>query len=102
METWIAHRLEVPLDLQGYQAQLAIGLSLSTVEACFEPRLKEIHAPTLILFGEHDKVVPPGNAELLAGKIDGSTVKILPDAGHFFPLEVADAANAVIIDFLKN
>lgn len=102
MENWIAHRVEVPLDPQGYQAQLAIGLSLSTVEACFEPRLKEIQVPTLILFGEHDKVVPPGNAELLAGKIGGSAVKILPDAGHFFPLEVADAANAVIIDFLKH
>jgi len=102
VEAWLAHRIETPLDLQGYQAQLAIGLSLTTAEACFEPRLKEIQAPTLILFGEHDKVVPPGNAELLAREIGSNTIRILPGAGHFFPLEVPEAANEVIIDFLKN
>ena len=101
VEAWVTHRLEVPLDLQGYQAQIAIGLSLTTAEASFEPRLKDVQAPTLILFGEHDKVVPPGNAELLAREITGSQIKILADAGHFFPLEAPDAANAIIIDFLK-
>ena len=102
LEAWIAHRVETPLDPQGYQAQLAIGLSLSTVEASFEPRLKEVQAPTLILFGEHDKVVPPGNAGLLAREISGSTTKILSGAGHFFPLEVPEAANEVIIGFLRD
>ncbi|HSG15495.1 MAG TPA: alpha/beta fold hydrolase [Anaerolineae bacterium] len=100
-EAWVAHRVKNPLDPQGYQAQLAVGLSLSTVEASFEPRLKNVKAPTLILFGEHDKVVPPGNAELLARGISGSQTRILEDAGHFFPLEVPDAANRIIIDFLK-
>jgi 3-oxoadipate enol-lactonase len=102
VEAWVDHRVKNPLDPQGYQAQLAIGLSLSTVEASFEPRLKDVTAPTLILFGEHDKVVPPGNAELLAREINGSITKILPDAGHFFPLEVPDAANELIIDFLRS
>ncbi len=101
VEGWIAHRVETPLDPQGYQAQLAVGLSLSTAETCFEPRLNKVQAPTLILFGEHDKVVPPGNAELLAGEIGDCTTKILSNAGHFFPLEVPEAANEVIIDFLK-
>lgn len=102
VETWVAHRIEMPLDPQGYQAQLAIGLSLTTLEASFEPRLKDVQAPTLILFGEHDKVVPPANADLLAREIRDSTTTILPDAGHFFPLEVPEAANKVIIEFLKH
>jgi pimeloyl-ACP methyl ester carboxylesterase len=101
VEEWVAHRIQNPVDHQGYQAQLAIGLSLSTVEVSFEPRLKDVQAPTLILFGEDDKVVPPGNADLLASEISGSQVKILPGAGHFFPLEVPDEANGIIIDFLK-
>ena len=99
---WIAHRIETPLDPAGYQAQLAIGLSLTTLEASFELRLKEVQAPTLILFGEYDKVVPPGNAELLAREIGDSTIKILSGAGHFFPLEVPEAANEAVIDFLKD
>ena len=101
VDTWVAHRVQKPLDPQDYQAQLAIGLSLSTVEASFEPRLKSVQTPTLILFGEHDKVVPPDNADLLAREISGSQVKNLSNAGHFFPLEVPDAANELIIDFLK-
>ncbi|MDX1408175.1 MAG: alpha/beta hydrolase, partial [Saprospiraceae bacterium] len=101
VDDWITHRIETPLDAQGYQAQLAIGLSLSTLEACFEPRLKEIQAPTLILFGEYDKVVPPGNAELLGREIGDSKTVILPGAGHFFPLEVPEAANEAIINFLN-
>jgi len=53
------------------------------------------------LFGEHDKVVPPGNAELLAKQIPSSTIRILPHAGHFFPFEIPDEANDVIVKFLK-
>lgn len=101
LDAWLTHRVEVPLDPQGYQAQLAIGLSLTTVEASFELRLREVRAPTLILFGEHDKVVPPGNADLLAREISESVIEILPKAGHFFPLEVPQAANAAIIKFLQ-
>jgi pimeloyl-ACP methyl ester carboxylesterase len=101
VDAWVAHRVEMPLDPQGYQAQLAIGLSLSTVEASFEPRLKDVQAPALILFGEHDKVVPPGNAQLLAHEISRSTTVILPNAGHFFPLEVPEAADEAITTFLK-
>ena len=69
IEAWLAWRVQNPIDPAAYQAQLAIGLGLLSEEACFERKLKNIAAPTLILFGAHDKVVPPGNAELLAREI---------------------------------
>jgi pimeloyl-ACP methyl ester carboxylesterase len=101
IQEWLEWRMANPLDLAGYQAQMAIGLSLISEAASFEHRLTEIHIPTLILFGAHDKVVPPANAELLAAKIHDSKVVILPDAGHFFPMEVPQAAAQVMIDFVK-
>jgi len=101
VQEWLDFRVKHPIDPAAYQAQLAIGLALVSEEACFEPKLKNITAPTLILFGEHDKVVPPGNAELLAKQIPNSTIRILPNAGHFFPIEVPDAANEAIIQFLE-
>jgi pimeloyl-ACP methyl ester carboxylesterase len=101
IDEWVAYRVQHPIDPAGYQAQLQIGLALFAEEAAFEHRLKEIEAPTLILFGEHDKVVPPGNAELLHREIAGSTVKILPNAGHFFPFEVPNEAVAAVVEFLK-
>jgi pimeloyl-ACP methyl ester carboxylesterase len=101
IDEWLQWRIANPINPAAYQAQMAIGLGLLTEEACFEHRLADIQAPTLILFGAHDKVVPPGNADLLAAKITHSTVYILPDAGHFFPIETPDEANGVIIEFLR-
>jgi pimeloyl-ACP methyl ester carboxylesterase len=98
---WLAWRVQNPIDPAAYQAQLAIGLALFAESACFQGKLKRITAPTLILFGAHDKVVPPGNAELLAREIPHSSIEILPDAGHFFPIETPDAANAAVIKFLR-
>lgn len=101
VEQWLDYRVGNPILPEPYQAQMAIGLSLMSEDACFEPKLKAVQVPTLILFGEHDKVVPPGNADLLAREIPNSTIQILPNAGHFFPMEGPDEAVAVIVEFLK-
>ena len=101
VESWVQYRVEHPIDPAGYQAQLAIGLGLLSEAASFEHKLGRVTAPTLVLFGEHDVVVPPGNAELLAAKLPNARVEILPNAGHVFPFETPEAANRVIIDFLK-
>jgi pimeloyl-ACP methyl ester carboxylesterase len=99
IEEWIKWRVANPIDPAPYQAQLAIGLGLLPEAAAFEDKLPRLNVPTLILFGAHDKVVPPENASLLAEKISGSKVVILPNAGHFFPMEVAEAASRTITDF---
>ncbi len=101
VQAWLEYRAAHPIDPAGYQAQLAIGLGLLAEAASFEHKLAAVRAPTLILFGAHDKVVPPGNADLLAARIAGSRVQVLPDAGHLFPLEVPDGAAGVISAFLK-
>jgi pimeloyl-ACP methyl ester carboxylesterase len=93
---WMDRRVSNPVDPAAYQAQLAIGLGLLTEEASFERRLADVRAPTLILTGEHDQVVPPRNASLLAAAIPGSRAQILPGAGHFFPIEAPDAAVAAV------
>lgn len=99
IDEWLTWRLSNPVDVTGYRAQLAIGLGLLSEEACFEHRLKDINTPTLILFGAEDRVVPPANAVLLAEKIAGSEVKILPGVGHFFPIEAPQEAAQAVIDF---
>lgn len=100
IESWVQYRVAHPIDPAGYQAQLAIGLGLLAEAASFEHKLGAVTAPTLVLFGEHDAVVPPGNAELLASKLPQARVEILPNAGHFFPFETPETANRAIIEFL--
>jgi pimeloyl-ACP methyl ester carboxylesterase len=99
IDEWVSWRVANPIEPTHYQAQLAIGLGLLPEAVAFENKLARLNVPTLILFGAHDKVVPPANADLLAQKIAGSTVMIFPDAGHFFPIEIAEAASRAIVDF---
>ncbi len=101
VDDWVDYRVRHPIDPAGYQAQLAIGLSLLPEAAAFEDKLAAVTVPALILFGEHDKVVPPANAALLAGKLPNAQIEILPNAGHFFPFEVPEEANRAIIRFLS-
>ncbi len=99
IDEWVKWRVANPIEPAPYQAQLAIGLGLLPEAASFENKLPRLNIPTLILFGAHDKAVPPENASLLAEKIAGSTVMIFPDAGHFFPIEIPEAASRAITDF---
>lgn len=102
LDEWVAYRAAHPIDPAAYEAQLAIGLGLMSEEASFENKLARIEAPTLILFGEEDKVVPPGNATLLAQKLRNHQIEILPGAGHFFPFETPDTAVAAVTEFLQS
>jgi len=102
IQEWIEWRVSNPIEPGPYQAQLAIGLALLDDAAAFEERLFQINIPTLILFGAYDKVVPPENASLLAEKIANSQIVILPDAGHFFPIEVPETASETVTDFGKS
>ena len=45
------------------------------------PFLASIHSPTLVVTGEHDRLVPPANSRLLARRIVGASLETLP-AGH--------------------
>lgn len=99
IEEWVKWRVANPIEPAPYQAQLAIGLGLLPEAASFENKLSRINVPTLILFGVHDRVVPPANADLLMQKITGSLALIFPDAGHFFPIEIPEAASRAITDF---
>jgi pimeloyl-ACP methyl ester carboxylesterase len=47
-------------------------------------RLAGIRAPTLIIHGDTDQLVPPGNAPMLSQAIAGSGLVMLPRASHLF------------------
>jgi pimeloyl-ACP methyl ester carboxylesterase len=102
IQEWIEWRVSNPIEAGPYQAQLAIGLALLDDAAAFEARLFQINVPTLILFGAYDKVVPPMNASLLAEKITNSQVVIFPEAGHFFPIEIPEAASETVTNFARS
>lgn len=65
-------------------------------------RLPEIKAPTLIIHGDQDRMVPVQNAHLLHERIPNSTLHIVPDAGHGFTTEKPRESADAIVKFLSS
>jgi 3-oxoadipate enol-lactonase len=80
---------------EGYMAQLQGILAWEAYS-----RLDRIAVPTLVLHGESDELIPPGNAHLIANKIPGAKLLILPRASHLFLTDQTEAAHKEILNFL--
>lgn len=63
--------------------------------------LPRITAPTLVLHAEHDQMVPPENAPLIAARIPGSRLRVLARGRHAFFEEAADEVTPLVADFLE-
>jgi len=63
-------------------------------------RLYRLSAPTLVLWGASDRLIPPVYAEQWATLVPGATVKLVPEAGHMLPYEQPEAFAAAVADFL--
>lgn len=63
-------------------------------------RLHRIKAPTLILWGEQDKLTPPAYGPLFQSKIAKAQLATVPGAGHMLPLENTEAWAKEIVEFL--
>ena len=64
-------------------------------------RLAQINGPTLVIHGHHDRLVPPGNGELIANRIPGAKLVMLKDASHIFVTDQPDAAHRAVLSFLS-
>ena len=57
--------------------------------------------PTLIVWGDHDRIIPVAHAYRAAEAIPSARLEILEGAGHFLPWQDADRFLAVLEDFLE-
>lgn len=62
---------------------------------------RNIRRPTLIIAGGQDALRLPGYAEELQKEIHGSELVVFPDAGHFSHIDMPDAFNRAVIEFLS-
>jgi 3-oxoadipate enol-lactonase len=87
----IVQRLRYPIEPEPYVAQLAAALGHDAGD-----RLGEIRAPTLVVHGEDDRMVPAANARILAGAIPGARAELWPGAGHLYPTDEPEADRRVL------
>jgi pimeloyl-ACP methyl ester carboxylesterase len=63
--------------------------------------IEKIHLPTLILCGDDDQLTPAKYSQFLHNRIKGSKLEVLPNAGHMVMMEVPQAFNEKIKEFIE-
>jgi len=94
--------------LQVFTGSLQWGFSMDAilcqVGACMDhrttDRLRTITAPTLVITGDADRLIPPGNSDILAREIPGARLVKIPGGSHGFNFETPEVFNREVTDFL--
>ena len=110
---WLAtltHR-EMPPEVTALMRRAAAATPVSVAlesfdswtQLNFEDEAATIETPTLVLAPEHDRPMTPAFLRAkVADVIEGSTLRIVPDAAHYLPLErpdvVADAIDRFVLE----
>ena len=87
-----------PMRLQGTHA--ALQRQLADLARDDRTDLTVVAAPTLLLWGDHDRVVPLRSASRLLDRLPQAHLEIIPQAGHLLLEENPARANATILDWL--
>ena len=97
LEAAIPRLLEHPTPPFAFQRQLEGTYTLKTYD-----RLPQIKAPTLVITGGDDVLIPAKNSEIIAARIPGSKLHIIPGVGHAFMAEGRAEFMRVFVPFAKS
>jgi pimeloyl-ACP methyl ester carboxylesterase len=83
------HTIRTACDLGGQRATAMNRLYLAA------------HMPTLIVWGEHDKIIPVAHARAAHEGIEGSRLEVFAEAGHFPYLDSPFRFVSLLSDFIR-
>jgi pimeloyl-ACP methyl ester carboxylesterase len=92
----VRDRAARPIDGRAFRAQLDASNAHDVWDL-----LPSITAPTLVMHGSDDAVMPLANARLLAERIPGATMVVFDGAGHLFFHEEPERTAAVVAEFVR-
>jgi pimeloyl-ACP methyl ester carboxylesterase len=95
VDDWIAIAHGEPKHRLGVVGQLLAASRHDTWD-----RLSRIAAPTLVVTGDADTLIPASNSRLLAERIPGARLRSIPGAGHDFPADRPEETAEVVRGFL--
>ncbi len=94
-------RFAFPLVIRRPEAVFAfVPIAPVGIEA-HEDALRRVDVPTLVVWGDQDRVVPVAGADRLAGCLAGSRTLILKGARHPCYLDRPAEFHAALLDFLR-
>jgi pimeloyl-ACP methyl ester carboxylesterase len=99
---------ELPKLIQVFSGALQYGFSMEAILGQVAAvmghratdRLHQIAAPTLVITGDADLLIPPGNSDILAKHIPGAKLIKVPGGSHGFNFETPDVFNRAVLEFL--
>ncbi len=68
----------------------------------YHGRIEKIKVPTFFISGEDDAAAGPKSMEPLLGMVSGSSMHVVPNAGHIANMENPEDFNAALLGFLNN
>jgi pimeloyl-ACP methyl ester carboxylesterase len=95
LAAFIEKKTGEPQPTAGYEGQIAAVLAHDSFD-----RLPAIPAPTLVLTGADDRVIPAASSDVLAERIPGARLEVIPGAGHLFFVEKPAETDRVLDAFL--
>jgi pimeloyl-ACP methyl ester carboxylesterase len=99
---------ELPKLLHLFGGALQYGFSMEAILGQVEAvmghratdRLHQVAAPTLVITGDADLLIPPGNSDVLARNIPNAKLVKVPGGSHGFNFETPEVFNREVLDFL--
>ena len=99
---------ELPKLMQVFSGALQYGFSMEAILAQVAAmqghdtvdRLGQIKAPTLVITGDADRLIPPRLLRRARRKIPGAKLVKIPGGSHGFNFETPDVFNRPVLDFL--
>ena len=95
----------VPGYREGLRGEISVQMLRQSIHS-WDPsqmttQLPRVTAPTLLVWGDQDKLVPPGCIPRLLNALPNARAVLIPDAGHFCYEELPEAFNQEVIRFLR-
>ena len=87
-------------QLKALEAAAKIGWNPYLHDPKLERRLRRVTAPTLVLWGRQDGLVPLVYAERWRASIPRATLEVLEECGHLPPVECPERFAAAVLRFL--
>ncbi len=88
--------LQWGFSMDAILAQVAAAMGHSTTA-----RLHQITAPTFVITGDADLLIPPANSDILARAIPNARLVKIPGGSHGFNFETPEIFNREILGFLR-
>lgn len=104
-DAYVQRRYESSIAPGAWEALAAARFRRPGLQAPAMPSSKRaydrIGVPTMIIEGDHDKLLPSGWAAEIAGQIAGARSAVIAEAGHCPQIEQPAALTALLLEFLK-